>query len=80
MIPPSLEHDIYGANSSSDGDKSEIEPFADYENVFDDYQGNTYYNVGLKRNFFDSNANPQYIMIETRDIVDTDEGGSEQEG
>ena len=67
-IPPQPEGigtDIY--NDSALQRDSEIDPSIHYEVRQEDYTGNTYHNISLKRNFFRNDAQTQYIMLELMD-------------
>ena len=48
-----------------------IDPNARYDVVYDDYAGDTYYNVSLKEGFFMDSANTQYLAVEVEDASDT---------
>ena len=54
-------------NIEDDSGESDIDPKKRYEVVHDDYEGNTYYNIALKRNFFVNGSTTQYFMVETMD-------------
>ena len=52
-----------------DSGESEIDPQRIYETIYDEYEGNTYYNIPLKRSFFVNSAKTQYLMVELMDKV-----------
>lgn len=60
-----IGRDIY--NDEVPTAESEIDPDGHYEVRQDEYTGNTYYNVPLKRDFFTNNAKTQYLMVELMD-------------
>jgi hypothetical protein len=43
---------------------NEIDPEGHYEVVQDEYSGNTYYNIAIKKDFFTNNSKAQYLMVE----------------
>lgn len=53
--------DIYDDDSSSE---IPISIGGEYEVVQDEYTGNTYYNIALKKDFFTNNSKAQYLMVE----------------
>lgn len=63
--PQDIGTDIY--NDDVDSSESEINSSDKYEVIQDDYSGNTYYNVSLKRNFFPNDAKAQYLVLELMD-------------
>lgn len=60
-----IGQDIY--NDETPVTESEIDPDGNYDVVQDEYTGDTYYNIALKRNFFVNNAKTQYLMVELMD-------------
>ena len=44
--------------------ESEIAPGGKYEVIQEEYTGNTYYNIPLKKNAFNANLKTQYLMVE----------------
>lgn len=47
--------------------ESEIDPDGHYDVIQDEYTGNTYHNIALKRDFFTNNSKTQYLMVELMD-------------
>ena len=59
--PQDIGEDIYDDDAAQTGS---IDPDAHYDVVQDEYSGNTYYNIPLKRDFFVNNSKTQYLMVE----------------
>lgn len=59
-----------GIDMGDDGDSTEdfIDPEKEYDVVYEDYQGNTYYNITLDEGFFMDESKTQYLAVELVDM------------
>ena len=65
--PQNLQDDIFDDDDSAL--EPAIDPHGDYTVVYDNYKGDTYYNISLKKNMFDNSESQLYLMVELMDRV-----------